>query len=66
MKGRCRRSGNRFSATTWREYRATPVLFLFEFSFESPEADYDAQFVDKQFQDAWKKADVQLKLEDLV
>jgi len=26
---------------------------------------YDAQFVDKQFQAAWKNADIKLKVQDL-
>jgi hypothetical protein len=41
-------------------------LFGLNSALKAQKRDYDAQFVDKQFQDAWKKADVQLKLEDLV
>jgi len=41
-------------------------LFGLSSSLKAQKRDYDAQFVDKQFQDAWKKADTQLRVEDLV
>ena len=41
-------------------------LFGLSTALKAQKRDYDAQFVDKQFQDAWKKADVQLRVEDLV
>jgi tetratricopeptide (TPR) repeat protein len=41
-------------------------LFGLSAALKAQKRDYDAQFVDKQFQDAWKKADVQLRVEDLV
>jgi len=41
-------------------------LFGLSSALKAQKRDYDAQFVDKQFQDAWKKADVQLRVEDLV
>ncbi len=41
-------------------------LFGLSAALKAQKRDYDAQFVDKQFHDAWKKADVQLKVEDLV
>ncbi len=41
-------------------------LFGLISALKAQKRDYDAQFVDKQFQDAWKKADTQLRVEDLV
>ena len=41
-------------------------LFGLSAALKSQKRDYDAQFVDKQFQDAWKKADTQLRVEDMV
>ena len=41
-------------------------LFGLSSALKAQKRDYDAQFVDKQFQDAWKKADTPLKVEDLV
>ncbi len=41
-------------------------LFGLSAALKAQKRDYDAQFVDKQFQDAWKKAEVQLRVEDLV
>ena len=35
-------------------------------ALKAQKRDYDAQFVDQQFQDAWRQADSQVKLEDLV
>jgi tetratricopeptide (TPR) repeat protein len=41
-------------------------LFGLSAALKAQKRDYDAQFVDKQFQDAWKKADVEVRVEDLV
>ena len=49
-----------------RNPRNPRSLFGLSAALKAQKRDYDAQFVDKQFQDAWKKADTQLKVEDLV
>ncbi len=49
-----------------RNPRNPRSLFGLSAALKAQKRDYDAQFVDKQFQDAWKKADTQLRVEDLV
>jgi hypothetical protein len=41
-------------------------LFGLSAALKAQKRDYDAQFVDQQFRDAWKKADTELRVEDLV
>jgi len=49
-----------------RNPRNPRSLFGLREALKAQKHDYDASFVDKQFRDAWAKADVTLKLEDLV
>ncbi len=49
-----------------RNPRNPRSLFGLREALKAQKRDYDAGFVDKQFQDAWAKADAALKLEDLV
>ena len=49
-----------------RNPRNPRSLFGLSAALKAQKRDYDAQFVDKQFQDAWKKADTDLRVEDLV
>ena len=49
-----------------RDPRNPRSLFGLSSALKAQKRDYDAQFVDKQFQDAWKKADTQLRVEDLL
>jgi hypothetical protein len=49
-----------------RNPRNPRSLFGLREALKAQKRDYDASFVDKQFRDAWAKADVALKLEDLV
>jgi len=49
-----------------RNPRNPRSLFGLSAALKAQKRGYDAQFVDKQFQDAWKKADTQLRVEDLV
>jgi tetratricopeptide (TPR) repeat protein len=48
-----------------RNPRNPRSLFGLREALKAQKRDYDASFVDKQFRDAWTKADVVLKLEDL-
>jgi tetratricopeptide (TPR) repeat protein len=41
-------------------------LFGLSAALKAQKREYDAQFVDQQFRDAWKKADTELRVEDLV
>jgi tetratricopeptide (TPR) repeat protein len=49
-----------------RNPRNPRSLFGLREALKAQKRDYDASFVDKLFRDAWAKADVALKLEDLV
>jgi len=49
-----------------RNPRNPRSLFGLSAALKAQKRDYDAQFVDKQFQDAWRKADTTLRVEDLV
>jgi hypothetical protein len=49
-----------------RNPRNPRSLFGLSAALKAQKRDYDAQFVEKQFQDAWKKADTKLRVEDLV
>jgi tetratricopeptide (TPR) repeat protein len=49
-----------------RNPRNPRSLFGLREALKAQKRDYDAGFVDKQFQDAWAKADAALKLEDMV
>ena len=49
-----------------RNPRNPRSLFGLSAALKAQKRDYDAQFVDKQFQDAWRKADTTLRIEDLV
>jgi Flp pilus assembly protein TadD len=66
MKGDAAEAEQVFRDDLARIPRNPRSLFGLNSALKAQKRDYDAQFVDKQFQDAWKKADVQLKLEDLV
>lgn len=49
-----------------RNLRNPRSLFGLREALKAQKRDYDAGFVDKQFQNGWSKADAALKLEDLV
>jgi tetratricopeptide (TPR) repeat protein len=49
-----------------RNPRNPRSLFGLREALKAQKRDYDAGFVDKQFQDAWAKADAALRLEDMV
>jgi hypothetical protein len=66
MQGDAARAEQVFRDDLARNQRNPRSLFGLSAALKAQKRDYDAQFVDKQFQDAWKKADTQLKVEDLV
>ena len=66
MKGDAAEAEQVFRDDLARMPRNPRSLFGLSAALKAQKRDYDAQFVDKQFQDAWKKADVQLRVEDLV
>jgi tetratricopeptide (TPR) repeat protein len=66
MNGNAAEAEQVFRDDLARTPRNPRSLFGLSAALKAQKRDYDAQFVDKQFQDAWKKADVQLKVEDLV
>ena len=64
---RCGRGGERSSAKIWIVIPRNPrSLFGLEEALKAQKRDYDAGFVQKQFQASWKGGPVKLKVEDLV
>jgi hypothetical protein len=54
-----------FRADLDRNPRNPRSLFGLREALKAQNRTYDAQFVDKQFQNAWKSPSIQLKVEDL-
>jgi tetratricopeptide (TPR) repeat protein len=66
MNGNATEAEQVFRDDLARNPRNPRSLFGLSAALKAQKRDYGAQFVDKQFQDAWKKADVQVRVEDLV
>jgi len=66
MNGNATEAEQVFRDDLAKDPRNPRSLFGLSAALKAQKRDYDAQFVDKQFQDAWKKADTQLHVEDLV
>jgi hypothetical protein len=66
MNGNAAEAEQVFRDDLARTPRNPRSLFGLSAALKAQKRDYDAQFVDKQFHDAWKKADVQVRVEDLV
>ena len=66
MNGNATEAEQVFREDLLRNPRNPRSLFGLSAALKAQKRDYDAQFVDQQFQDAWKKADTELKVEDLV
>jgi tetratricopeptide (TPR) repeat protein len=66
MKGDAAEAEQVFRDDLARMPRNPRSLFGLSAALKAEKRDYDAQFVDKQFRDAWKKADTELRVEDLV
>ncbi len=66
MNGKAAEAEQIFRDDLARMPRNPRSLFGLSAALKAQKRDYDAQFVDQQFRDAWRQADSQVKLEDLV
>ncbi len=66
LSGNATESEQVFRDDLARNPRNPRSLFGLSAALKAQKRNYDAQFVDQQFQEAWKKADTQLRVEDLV